>query len=198
MEQIKFEALRDCLKKYDITREELYNFANSEYKFIPTSLPIVLKKGDELTIISGFDSFCVDKIWGIQIHNNYLLRFNSISEKSFNDIQKEVPNLIYNGKKCSLPQNSDVELIFDSLLSNYNKISETKELAIKNGYLKRSWELLAGFWNVGGSIYFLSENSVSCNNLYLRAGFRPARISQKIREDRVLSSDSNISLIVKI
>lgn len=199
MEQIKFEALRDCLKKYDITREELYKFANSEYKFIPTPLPIVLKKGDELIIISGFDSFCTDEIWGIQIHDNYLLRFNSFSEKSFNDIQKEVSNLIFNGKKCSLPKNSDVEFIFDSLLSNYSKILEIKELAIRNGYIERTLELLAGFGNVGRcSINFLSEDSVSCNNLYVHTGFRPTRISKKIRNNLVISSYTNLSLIIKI
>lgn len=198
MEQIKFEALRDCLKKYDITREELYKFANSEYKFIPTPLPIVLKEGNELKIISGFDSFHIDEIWGIQIHDNYLLRFNSFSEKSFNNIQKEVSNLIFNGKECSLPKNSDVELIFDSLVYNYDKILETKKLAIKNGYIEHTWKLLAGFWFNEYSIYFLSEDSVSCNNLYRRIGFRPAKNSQGIREDYILSSNINVNLIIKI
>ena len=198
MEQIKFEALRDCLKKYDITREELYKFANSEYKFIPTPLPIVLKEGNELKIISGFDSFHIDEIWGIQIHDNYLLRFNSFSEKSFNNIQKEVSNLIFNGKECSLPKNSDVELIFDSLVYNYDKILETKKLAIKNGYIEHTYKLLAGFWFGEYSIYFLSEDSVSCNNLYRRIGFRPVKNSQGIREDYILSSNINVNLIIKI
>ena len=102
METKKIKALEAVIAALEISESELKDWFNNRGGFIPTDLPLVYRRGNELTVENGLDLSRTSELWGIQ-----LLSGAHVALKCGGNVpvttREEVKKMRLNGKPGFLP-----------------------------------------------------------------------------------------------
>ena len=110
--ETKFEKLEKVLSELNISDKELMNWVNNRSKspagLIPTALPLVYRRGNELTVENGLNLSRKHELWGIQLLSGVMvaLQYGSgknVSETTWGKVKKFAEKMTFNGKPGVLP-----------------------------------------------------------------------------------------------
>lgn len=112
METNKFAALEAVMTALGITKSELMDWLNNRGKdstgLIPTRLPLVYCRGNELTVENGLNLSRRSELWGIQLLSGVMValtcgRGNNVSRTTWEDVKEFAEKMTFNGKPGVLP-----------------------------------------------------------------------------------------------
>ena len=112
MKTNKINALEAVIAALEISENELTNWFNnrSEDKtgLIPTELPLVYRRGNELTVENGLNLSRKSELWGIQLLSGVMVALtcgsgNNVSNTTWGEVKKFAENMRLNGNLGSLP-----------------------------------------------------------------------------------------------
>ncbi len=112
METKKIEALEAVIADLEISESELTNWFNNRGKdktgMIPTALPLVYRRENELTVENGLDLSRKDELWGIQLTSGVMVALtcgsgNNVSDTTWGKVKKFAEKMRFNGKSGFLP-----------------------------------------------------------------------------------------------
>ena len=110
--ETKFEKLEKVLSELNISDKELINWVNNRSKspagLIPTALPLVYRRGNELTVENGLNLSRKHELRGIQLLSGVMvaLQYGSgknVSETTWKEVKKFAETMTFNGKQGFLP-----------------------------------------------------------------------------------------------
>ena len=101
METRKIKALEAVISK-------LVNWFNNRGGFIPTDLPLVYRRGNELTVGNGLDLSRKSELWGIQLLSGVMVALkcgsgNNVSDTTWGEVKNFAEKMRLNGKRGFLP-----------------------------------------------------------------------------------------------
>lgn len=118
METKKIEALEAVIADLEISESELTNWFNNRGKdktgMIPTALPLVYRRENELTVENGLDLSRKDELWGIQLTSGVMVALkcgsgNNVSDTTWHEVKKFAEKMRLNGKSGFLPSEDILE-----------------------------------------------------------------------------------------
>ena len=110
--ETKFEKLEKVLSELNISDKELINWVNNRSKspagLIPTELPLVYRRGNELTVENGLNLSRKSELWGIQLLSGVMVALtcgsgNNVSDTTWDEVKKFAEKMTFNGKPGILP-----------------------------------------------------------------------------------------------
>ena len=110
--ETKFEKLEKVLSELNISDKELINWVNNRSKspagLIPTALPLVYRRGNELTVENGLNLSRKSELWGIQLLSGVMVALtcgpgNNVSDTTWGKVKKFAEKMRLNGKPGFLP-----------------------------------------------------------------------------------------------
>ena len=110
--ETKFEKLEKVLSELNISDKELIDWFNNRGKdktgLIPTELPLVYRRGNELTVENGLNLSRKHELWGIQLLSGVMVALacrsgNNVSDTIWNEVKKFAEKMRLNGKSGFLP-----------------------------------------------------------------------------------------------
>mgnify|MGYP000815540364 CR=1 FL=1 len=108
----KFEKLEKVLSELNISDKELIDWFNNRGKdktgLIPTELPLVYRRGNELTVENGLNLSRKSELWGIQLLSGVMVALacrsgNNVSDTTWGEVKKFAEKMRLNGKPGFLP-----------------------------------------------------------------------------------------------
>lgn len=112
MKTNKINALEAVIAALEISESELTNWFNNRSKgpagLIPTELPLVYRRGNELTVENGLNLSRKSELWGIQLLSGVMVALacrsgNNVSDTIWNEVKKFAEKMRLNGKSGFLP-----------------------------------------------------------------------------------------------
>ena len=158
--ETKFEKLEKVLSELNISNKELINWVNNRSKspagLIPTALPLVYRRGNELTVENGLNLSRKHELWGIQLLSGVMvaLQYGSgknVSETTWGKVKKFAEKMTFNGKPGVLPSQ-------DVLNKHWNN-EEREKYATTIAVLKENGIDADGY-----------QGCIWCSEVYYRAG----------------------------
>ena len=110
--ETKFEKLEKLISELNISESELAKWFNNRGKdktgLIPTELPLVYRRGNELTVENGLNLSRKSELWGIQLLSGVMVALtcgsgNNVSETTWGKVKKFAEKMRLNGKPGFLP-----------------------------------------------------------------------------------------------
>ena len=108
----KVNALEAVVAALKISKSELINWFNNRGKdktgLIPTELPLVYRRGNELTVENGLNLRRKSELWGIQLLSGVMVALtcgsgNNVSDTTWGKVKKFAEKMRLNGKPGFLP-----------------------------------------------------------------------------------------------
>ena len=112
MKTNKINALEAVIAALEISESELAKWFNNRGKdktgLIPTELPLVYRRGNELTVEHGLNLSRKSELWGIQLLSGVMVALtcgsgNNVSETTWDEVKKFAEKMTFNGKPGILP-----------------------------------------------------------------------------------------------
>ena len=112
MKTNKINALEAVIAALEISESELAKWFNNRGKdktgLIPTELPLVYRRGNELTVENGLNLSRKSELWGIQLLSGVMVALtcgsgNNVSETTWGKVKKFAEKMTFNGKPGVLP-----------------------------------------------------------------------------------------------
>ena len=112
MKTNKINALEAVIAALEISESELTNWFNNRSKgpagLIPTELPLVYRRGNELTVENGLNLSRKSELWGIQLLSGVMVALacrsgNNVSDTTWGEVKKFAEKMRLNGKPGFLP-----------------------------------------------------------------------------------------------
>ena len=112
MKTNKINALEAVIAALEISESELAKWFNNRGKdktgLIPTELPLVYRRGNELTVENGLNLSHKSELWGIQLLSGVMVALtcgsgNNVSETTWGKVKKFAEKMTFNGKPGILP-----------------------------------------------------------------------------------------------
>ena len=112
MKTNKINALEAVIAALEISENELTNWFNNRGKdktgLIPTELPLVYCRGNELTVENGLNLSRKSELWGIQLLSGVMVALtcgpgNNVSDTTWGEVKKFAEKMRLNGKPGFLP-----------------------------------------------------------------------------------------------
>ncbi len=112
MKTNKINALEAVIAALEISESELAKWFNNRGKdktgLIPTELPLVYRRGNELTVENGLNLSRKSELWGIQLLSGVMVALtcgsgNNVSETTWDEVKKLAEKMTFNGKPGILP-----------------------------------------------------------------------------------------------
>ena len=112
MKTNKINALEAVIAALEISENELTNWFNNRGKdktgLIPTELPLVYRRGNELTVENGLNLSRKSELWGIQLLSSVMVALtcgsgNNVSDTTWGKVKKFAEKMRLNGKPGFLP-----------------------------------------------------------------------------------------------
>lgn len=112
MKTKKIKALEAVIAALEISESELTNWLNNRGKdktgLIPTELPLVYRRGNELTVENGLNLSRKSELWGIQLSSGVMVALtcgsgNNVSDTTWGKVKKFAEKMRLNGKPGFLP-----------------------------------------------------------------------------------------------
>lgn len=112
MKTKKIKALEAVIAALGISESELTNWFNNRGKdktgLIPTELPLVYRRGNELTVENGLNLSRKSELWGIQFSSGVIVALtcgsgNNVSDTTWGKVKKFAEKMRLNGKPGFLP-----------------------------------------------------------------------------------------------
>ena len=110
--ETRFEKLEKVLLELNISDKELISWVNNRSKspagLIPTELPLVYRRGNELTVENGLNLSRKSELWGIQLLSGVMVALtcgsgNNVSDTTWGKVKKFAEKMRLNGKPGFLP-----------------------------------------------------------------------------------------------
>ena len=110
--ETKFEKLEKLISELNISDKELISWVNNRSKspagLIPTELPLVYRRGNELTVENGLNLNRKHELWGIQLLSGVMVALqrgpeNNISPATWEEVKKFAEKMRFKGKPGFLP-----------------------------------------------------------------------------------------------
>ena len=110
--ETKFEKLEKLISELNISDKELISWVNNRSKvpagLIPTELPLVYRRGNELTVENGLNLDRKSELWGIQLLSGVMVALicgpgNNVSDTTWGEVKKFAEKMRLNGKPGFLP-----------------------------------------------------------------------------------------------
>ena len=110
--ETKFEKLEKLISELNISDKELISWVNNRSKvpagLIPTELPLVYRRGNELTVENGLNLGRKSELWGIQLLSGVMVALicgpgNNVSDTTWGEVKKFAEKMRFNGKSGFLP-----------------------------------------------------------------------------------------------
>ena len=158
--ETKFEKLEKVLSELNISDKELMNWVNNRSKspagLIPTALPLVYRRGNELTVENGLNLSRKSELWGIQLLSGVMVALtcgsgNNVSETTWGKVKKFAEKMTFNGKPGVLPS-------IDVLKKHWGN-EEREKYATTIAVLKENGIDADGY-----------QGCIWCSEVYYRAG----------------------------
>ena len=155
--ETKFEKLEKVLSELNISDKELMNWVNNRSKspagLIPTALPLVYRRGNELTVENGLNLSRKSELWGIQLLSGVMVALtcgsgNNVSDTTWGKVKKFAEKMRLNGKPGFLPSKG-------VLKEHWGGMEEAKFIATVE-ILKENEIAADGYW---GCIWCSEEYS---------------------------------------
>ena len=112
MKTSKIEALEAFITDLEISENELTDWFNSRGKdksgLIPTKLPLVYRKGNEITVEKGLDLNRKDELWGIQLLSGVMVALQcgagyNVIATTWGQVKEFAQTMRFNDKPGILP-----------------------------------------------------------------------------------------------
>ena len=112
MKTNKINALEAVIAALEISESELAKWFNNRGKdktgLIPTELPLVYRRGNELTVENGLNLSRKSELWGIQLLSGVMVALtcgsgNNVSDTTWGKVKKFAEKMTFNGKPGVLP-----------------------------------------------------------------------------------------------
>ena len=112
MKTNKINALEAVIAALEISESELAKWFNNRGKdktgLIPTELPLVYRRGNELTVENGLNLSHKSELWGIQLLSGVMVALtcgsgNNVSDTTWGKVKKFAEKMTFNGKPGILP-----------------------------------------------------------------------------------------------
>ena len=170
MKTNKINALETVIAALEISENELTNWFNNRGKdktgLIPTELPLVYRRGNELTVENGLNLSRKSELWGIQLLSGVMVALtcgsgNNVSDTTWGKVKKFAEKMRLNGKPGFLPSKG-------VLKEHWGGMEEAKFIATVE-ILKENEIAADGYWgciwcseecNPHGACYFGLENGL--------------------------------------
>ena len=158
--ETKFEKLEKVLSELNISDKELMNWVNNRSKspagLIPTALPLVYRRGNELTVENGLNLSRKHELWGIQLLSGVMVALtcgsgNNVSKTTWDEVKKFSEKMTFNGKPGVLP--------FQDVLNKHWNNEEREKYATTIAVLKENGIDADGY-----------QGCIWCSEVYYRAG----------------------------
>ncbi len=164
MKTNKINALEAVIAALEISENELTNWFNNRGKdktgLIPTELPLVYRRGNELTVENGLNLSRKSELWGIQLLSGVMVALtcgpgNNVSDTTWGEVKKFAEKMRLNGKPGFLPSK-------DVLKEHWGTEEQTRFTATVK-VLKENEIAADGYWgciwcseayNPGNAYYF--------------------------------------------
>ena len=165
MKTNKINALEAVIAALEISENELTNWFNNRGKdktgLIPTELPLVYRRGNELTVENGLNLSRKSELWGIQLLSGVMVALtcgpgNNVSDTTWGEVKKFAEKMRLNGKPGFLPSK-------DVLKEHWGTEEQTRFTATVK-VLKENEIAADGYWGCiwcsegygpGGACYFI-------------------------------------------
>ena len=161
--ETKFEKLEKLISELNISESELAKWFNNRGKdktgLIPTELPLVYRRGNELTVENGLNLNRKSELWGIQLLSGVMVALtcgsgNNVSDTTWGKVKKFAEKMRLNGKPGFLPSKG-------VLKEHWGGMEEAKFIATVE-ILKENEIAADGYW---GCIW-CSEEYIPRNAYY--------------------------------
>ena len=155
--ETKFEKLEKLISELNISESELAKWFNNRGKdktgLIPTELPLVYRRGNELTVENGLNLSRKSELWGIQLLSGVMVALtcgsgNNVSDTTWGKVKKFAEKMRLNGKPGFLPSKG-------VLKEHWGGMEEAKFIATVE-ILKENEIAADGYW---GCIWCSEEYS---------------------------------------
>ena len=139
MKTNKINALEAVIAALEISESELAKWFNNRGKdktgLIPTELPLVYRRGNELTVENGLNLSRKSELWGIQLLSGVMVALtcgsgNNVSETTWGKVKKFAEKMTFNGKPGILPSKD--------VLKNIGAIRKKQNLRQRLKFWKRT------------------------------------------------------------
>ena len=164
--ETKFEKLEKLISELNISESELTNWFNNRGKdktgLIPTELPLVYRRGNELTVENGLNLSRKSELWGIQLLSGVMVALtcgpgNNVSDTTWGEVKKFAEKMRLNGKPGFLPSK-------DVLKEHWGTEEQTRFTATVK-VLKENEIAADGYWGCIWCSEVCSPNRAYCFNL---------------------------------
>ena len=152
MKTNKINALEAVIAALEISENELTNWFNNRGKdktgLIPTELPLVYCRGNELTVENGLNLSRKSELWGIQLLSGVMVALtcgsgNNVSDTTWGKVKKFAEKMRLNGKPGFLPSKG-------VLKEHWGGMEEAKFIATVE-ILKENEIAADGYWGCNWS-----------------------------------------------
>ena len=171
MKTNKINALEAVIAALEISESELAKWFNNRGKdktgLIPTELPLVYRRGNELTVENGLNLSRKSELWGIQLLSGVMVALtcgsgNNVSDTTWDEVKKFAEKMTFNGKPGILPSQDVLKKHWRN--KEEAKFAATVEVLEENeieadGYRGCIW--CSEAYNPGSAYYFNLENGGS-------------------------------------
>ena len=181
MKTNKINALEAVIAALEISESELAKWFNNRGKdktgLIPTELPLVYRRGNELTVENGLNLSHKSELWGIQLLSGVMVALtcgsgNNVSETTWGKVKKFAEKMTFNGKPGILPSQDVLKKHWSN--KEEAKFAATVEVLEENeigadGYRGCIW--CSEVYYPYGAYYFgLGNGSNDWNHKYATSG----------------------------
>ena len=166
MKTNKINALEAVIAALEISENELTNWFNNRGKdktgLIPTELPLVYRRGNELTVENGLNLSRKSELWGIQLLSGVMVALtcgsgNNVSDTTWGKVKKFAEKMRLNGKPGFLPSKG-------VLKEHWGGMEEAKFIATVE-ILKENEIAADGYWGCIWCSEDYSPANAYCFNL---------------------------------
>ena len=168
MKTNKINALEAVIAALEISESELAKWFNNRGKdktgLIPTELPLVYRRGNELTVENGLNLSRKSELWGIQLLSGVMVALtcgsgNNVSDTTWGKVKKFAEKMTFNGKPGILPSKDVLKKHWGN--KEEAKFAATVEVLEENeigadGYRGCIW--CSEEYNPGSAYYFSLGN----------------------------------------
>ena len=177
MKTNKINALEAVIAALEISENELTNWFNNRGKdktgLIPTELPLVYRRGNELTVENGLNLSRKSELWGIQLLSGVMVALtcgsgNNVSDTTWGKVKKFAEKMRLNGKPGFLPSKGVLKEHWGGM--EEAKFAATVEVLEENeigadGYWGCIW--CSEAYSPNGAYYFgLGNGGYDWDNMY--------------------------------
>ena len=168
MKTNKINALEAVIAALEISESELAKWFNNRGKdktgLIPTELPLVYRRGNELTVENGLNLSHKSELWGIQLLSGVMVALtcgsgNNVSDTTWGKVKKFAEKMTFNGKPGILPSKDVLKKHWGN--KEEAKFAATVEVLEENeigadGYRGCIW--CSEGYNPGNACYFILKD----------------------------------------